>query len=110
MFPSLAAAEDWMEAVDVDAGEYTNALTETGRVITMRTENEEVVLALTDDVDLTKLHDLLREHGELVGQPGIELDPVGFANRCWMLEWETRWPKWPRWLDTRLHPHGPIQA
>ncbi|MGW6197597.1 hypothetical protein ACWF0M_15755 [Kribbella sp. NPDC055110] len=110
MFPSLDTAEDWMEAVDVDAGEYTAAMTETGRVIRMRTENELVVLELTGETDLAKLRELLHEHGELIGQRGIELDPVGFANWSWKLDWENRWPKWPRWLDRRLHPHGPVQA
>lgn len=110
MFPSLASAEGWMEAVDVDAGEYTAALTETGRVIRMRTENEDVALELTGETDLATLKELLREHGELIGQPGIELNPVGFANRSWKLDWQNRWPKWPRWLDRRLHPHGPVQA
>jgi hypothetical protein len=110
MFPSVGAAEDWMEAVDVDDGEYTAALTETGRVIEMRTANDEVVLELTDDVDPARLYELLQEHGQLIGQPGIELDPVGFANRSWMLDWQNRWPRWPRWLAKRLHPRGPIQA
>jgi hypothetical protein len=90
MFPSLDSAEGWMEAVDVDCGEYTTALTETGRVIRMRTENEDVVLDLTDEMDLATLQELLREHGKLIGHPGVELDPVGFANRSWMLEWENR--------------------
>ncbi|GAA1619987.1 hypothetical protein GCM10009744_03470 [Kribbella alba] len=110
MFPSLAWAADWMEAIDVECGEYKAALTETGRVIRTRAENEEVVLDLTDEVDLPRLRELLREHGELIGQRGIELDPVGFANRSWKLDWENRWPKWPRWLDRRLHPGGPVQA
>jgi hypothetical protein len=99
-----------MEAVDVEGGGYTDALTETGQVIKMRTANEEVILELTAEVDRTKLQGLLRTHGKRVGQPGIELDPVGFANRTWRLAWENRWPKWPRWLDRRLHPHGPIKA
>jgi hypothetical protein len=110
MFPSLTSAGDWMEAADVDDGEYDAALTETGRVIRMRTENEDVVLELTDQLDLPKLQELLRDYGELIGQRGIELDPVGFANRSWQLDWENRWPKRPRWLDRRLHPHGPTQA
>ncbi|WP_410786568.1 hypothetical protein [Kribbella sp. C-35] len=110
MFPSLESAEDWMEAVDVDEGEYTAAMTETGRVIRLRTENGLVVLELTGEEDLAKLRGLLREYGELIGQRGIELDPVGFANRSWQLDWENRWPKWPRWLDRRLHPYGPVQA
>lgn len=110
MFPSLADAADWMEAIAVDDGEFTDVLTETGRVIAMRTEKEEVVLEPTDTVEPAKLHDLLREHGDLIGQPGIELDPVGFANQCWMFEWQHRWPRWPKWLDNLLHPAGPIQA
>ncbi|RZT14775.1 hypothetical protein EV649_5553 [Kribbella sp. VKM Ac-2569] len=110
MFPSLDTAEDWMEAVDVDAGEYTAAMTETGQVIRMRTEDGLVILELTAEADLARLQELLREYGELIGQRGIELDPDGFANRSWQLDWENRWPKWPRWLDRRLHPHGPVQA
>ena len=110
MFPSIADAQDWMEAIDVDDGEYTTALTETGRVIRMRTENDAVVLELTDELDAELLQRLLREHGQAIGEPGIELDPVGFANQSWMFEWEHRWPRRPRWLDKRLHPHGPVQA
>lgn len=110
MFPSITDAQNWMEAIDVDQGEYTAALTETGRVIRMRTENEAVVLELTDDLDAEQLRGFLREHGQAIGQPGIELDPVGFANQSWKIEWDHRWPRWPRWLDKRLHPHGPVQA
>lgn len=110
MFPSLDAAENWMEAIDVDAGEYTAAMTETGRIIKMSTDNGLVVLDLTDQTDLPRLQELLREHGKLTGQPGIDLDPIAFANQSWQHDWNTRWPKWPHWLDKRLHPHGPIQA
>jgi hypothetical protein len=110
MFRSIADAEDWMEAMDVDDGEYTAALTETGRVIRMKTENDLAVLELTDELDSELLHRLLREHGQAIGRPGIEVDPVGFANESWKWEWEHRWPRWPRWLDKRLHPRGHEQA
>ncbi|WP_350280204.1 hypothetical protein [Kribbella sp. HUAS MG21] len=110
LFPSLDTAEDWMEAIDVDDNEYTAALTDTGRVIRMRTEKGLVVLELTEQTDLPKLRELLRDHGESIGQRGIELAPVAFANRSWKEDWDSRWPQWPRWLDKRLHPHGPIQA
>jgi RimJ/RimL family protein N-acetyltransferase len=80
VFPSIADAQDWLEAIDVDDGEYTAALTETGRVLRMRTENELVVLEVTDELDSALLHRLLREHGQALGLPGIESDPVGFAN------------------------------
>jgi hypothetical protein len=110
MFPSIADAQDWLEAMDVDDGEYTAALTETGRVVRMTTKNELVVLELTDELDSELLHRLLREHGQAIGRPGIELDPVGFANESWKREWDHRWPRWPHWLDKRLHPQGPVQA
>ncbi|MFC9686949.1 hypothetical protein ACFTSF_00290 [Kribbella sp. NPDC056951] len=111
IFQSLAAAEGWMEAPDVVDGEYTAALTDTGQVIRMTTTaNHEVVLELTDETNPTKLRQLLRQHSAEAGQPDTDLDPIDFANRYWQLEWDTRWPKWPRWLDKRLHPHGPTQA
>jgi hypothetical protein len=110
MFPSMADAQDWLEAIDVDDGEYTAALTEAGRVIRMRTQDGLVVLELTDKLDAGLLRTLLREHGQAIGQTGIELDPVEFANQSWKTEWEHRWPRWPSWLDKRLHPHGPEQA
>ncbi|WP_371406112.1 hypothetical protein OHA10_11215 [Kribbella sp. NBC_00662] len=110
MFPSIADAQDWLEAIDVDDGEYSAALTETGRVIRMGTQDELVVLELTDELQPDLLRTLLREHGQAIGQQGIELDPVGFANASWMREWERRWPRWPRWLDKRLHQHGPVQS
>ena len=110
MFPSIADAQDWLEAMDVDDGEYTAALTETGRVIGLKTENELVVLELTDELDSDLLHRLLREHGQAIGRPGIESDPVGFANESWKREWDHRWPRWPHWLDQRLHPDGPVQT
>ncbi|MGW5194759.1 hypothetical protein ACWEOO_36260 [Kribbella sp. NPDC004138] len=110
MFPSMADAQDWLEAIDVDDGEYTAALTEIGRVISMRAENDLVVLELTDELDADLLQRLLREHGQAIGRPGIELDPIEFANQTWKIDWEHRWPRWPRWLDKRLHPHGPVQA
>lgn len=110
VFPSLADAEGWMEAIDVAAGEYTAALTETGQVIRMSTKNEEVILELTGETNLPRLKALLRDHSNLIGQPGIEVDPIDFANRHWQLDWEARWPKRPRWLDKLLHPHGPTQV
>ena len=99
-----------MEAIDVDDGEYTAALTETGRVIKMRTENWTVVLELTDELDPDVLHRLLRAHGQAIGQPGIEQDPVGFANQSWKFEWDHSWPRWPRWPDNQLHPRQSVGA
>ncbi|MGW6280319.1 hypothetical protein [Kribbella sp. NPDC055071] len=109
-FPSITDAQDYLEAIDVDDGEYTAALTETGRVIKMTTEKELVVLELTDELAPDLLQSLLREHGESIGQPGIELDPVGYANKTWQWDWDHRWPRRPHWLDKRLHPDGPTQA
>ena len=110
VFPSLTDAEGWMEAIDVAAGEYTAALTDTGQIIRMSTKNEEVILELTDETNLPRLKTLLRDHNDQIGQPGADVDPIAFANRSWQLEWETRWPKRPHWLDKLLHPHGPTQV
>ncbi|GAA2780252.1 hypothetical protein GCM10010441_01160 [Kitasatospora paracochleata] len=51
VFTSIEAAAGWMEAIDVDEGEYTAAFTCDGAVVSMSTANEAVILQRTDHVD-----------------------------------------------------------
>jgi hypothetical protein len=36
--------------------------------------------------------------------------PASVANELLLRHWEARWPKWPAWLDTRLHGDGPSRV
>jgi hypothetical protein len=110
VFPSLPAAAAWMEAIDIDDGEYVAMYGEDGRIIRAATRDDCVVLTPTEDADLPALRLRLRrlrlrERG-LIGDEVPE-EPGAVAARMLAREWEQRWPRWPRWLDNWLHGDGP---
>lgn len=55
VFPSLQHAGGWMEAIDVDGGEYAAAFLHDGTVVDMRTAQERVVLTPTAKRDPVRL-------------------------------------------------------
>ena len=103
VFSSLQAASGWLEAVDVDNGEYIAAFLHDGTVVATRTADNLVVLAATDTRDLPRLNDLLTEHQRWVGEPVSGRSPLEFANDYLRYEWAGRWPRRPAWLARRLH-------
>lgn len=110
-FKSEAEAADYMEAIDVDDGEYAAAYLADGTVLDILAPHGPdgpVVLQRTDDVDEGALLGRIQAYrraqgGESAGVP----DPIDFANDLRRREWELRWPRRPRWLVRRLHGRGP---
>ena len=66
------------------------------------------VLGASGHRDPEALVELLER--ERVSNCGFTSDPAqpeSVANELLVGDWEARWPKWPAWLDRRLHGDGP---
>ncbi len=110
VFASEDHAAGWMEAIDVDEGEYAAAYLHDGTVVDLRTADERVIVRRTDRKDLPALMAGLRAHQRAVGGPEDVSDLVAFANDILREEWAGRWPRPPRWLKRWLPGKGPPQA
>jgi hypothetical protein len=110
VFPSLRAASGWLEAVDVDGGEYPAAFLDDGSVVEMSTADQCVVLTATATRDLPRLDRLLTEYQHRVGTGVGGGSARDFANDWLRAEWEQQWPKRPTWLARRLHGDHPPQV
>jgi len=107
VFASVDHAAGWLEAVDVDLGEYAAAYLLDGTVLELSTAEERVILERTDRKDLTTLMARLRAHQRAVGRPEEDSDLVAFANEVMREEWEGRWPRPPRCLKRWFPGKGP---
>ena len=107
VFPSLRAAGGWLEAIDVDNGEYQAAFLHDGSIVEMGTAGETVLLTPTATRDLPRLDHLLKEYQHRVGTPINAGSALDFANHWLRAEWERRWPKRPAWLARTLHRDPP---
>jgi hypothetical protein len=105
VFPSLGAVIAQVEAIDVADGVYEAMFTLDGRVIAARTEKNNVSLIVTDESGLESLFARLREQRHLFESAPEDLR--GIANEMLAADWKVRWPRWPSWLDRRLHGDGP---
>lgn len=110
VFASIDAAAGWMEAVDVDAGEYAAAFLHDGTVVDMSIDRERVVLTPTGERDAAHLNQLVNEYQQRVGKPGLGGSALDYSNEWLRAEWEQRWPKRPAWLAKRLHGDQPPQV
>ena len=108
VFPSLRAAAAWLEAIDVDAGEYAAAFLHDGTVVELSTVGDDVVLRPAAR-DGARFDDLLLAYTQRTGRPPVG-DAAGFANAWFCAEWERRWPQRPAWLSRRLHGKHPPQV
>ena len=57
-----------------------------------------------DPEGLVELLERERSTGRFTSDPA---QPESVANELLLGDWEARWPKWPVWLDRRLHGDGP---
>lgn len=88
VFLSVSDAVDWIEAVDVDEGEYPYAYDTAGTVLRFATNGEIVSLDKTEQLDLDALKARLLEYHMRVPSAPQTSFPERFA-REW-LELETR--------------------
>ena len=108
VFPSLRAAAGWLEAIDVDAGEYAAAFLHDGTVVELSTVGDDVVLRPAAR-DASRLDALLRAYQQRTGGTPVG-DAADFADDWFRAEWERRWPRRPAWLSRRLHGEHPPQV
>lgn len=108
VFPSLEAAASYIEAIDVNDGVYETLYTLDGWVIDPRPDTSErhveLVVGEKRDVDglLQRVAD--RRPSDRVLLPE---DLQVIANEELRRQWNVRWPRWPAWLDRRMHGDGP---
>ena len=107
VFPSENYAAGWMEAVDVDEGEYAAAYLLDGTVLEVSAAEEQVLLRRTDSTDMPGLMARLRASQRAAGRPEEVGDLLAFANDVIRDEWEGRWPRPPRWLKRWFPGKGP---
>ena len=102
VFPSLEQAADYMEAVDVNDGEYEALYTLDGWVIDVRADSREsqVEVVVTEKNDVEGLRRRVATHSRPGGASTPD-DLRAVANEEFRAQWELRWPRWPSWLDRR---------
>lgn len=103
LYKTAAEAASSMEAIDVHDGEYEAAFSVTGERFEIVVEDDRVDLVRTGTSDLPNLRERLRALAERNGYSGDDPDPRVVANEVFANQWRTRWPRWPKWLDRRLH-------
>jgi hypothetical protein len=100
---SVAAAEGYFEAIDVENDEYV-FFGDDGTVINPSTHDERVVLTPTSEKRPAELRERLRT---FLGQPRVAMDPTladdpaALADLLIEQERARRWPRWPAWLRFR---------
>jgi hypothetical protein len=106
VFSDVAEATGQLEANDVEADEYV-VFDNDGTVFEIWAEGLHVRLRPTDERDLAHLRERL---GLFLHKWHIRCaseDVMDIGNAILEADWESRWPKRPRWLATRLHGDAP---
>jgi hypothetical protein len=107
---SVDSASGYMEAIDVENGEYDAIYDDTGLIYRPQIEERQVRLVPTDIRDHD---DLVRRLADYSKTLGLALDPtsrdftIDLARSISASEWSRRWPKRPRWLSKWMHGDGP---
>jgi hypothetical protein len=103
-------ASSFMEAADVENGEYNAVYDEAGLMFRPQVEGRLVRLISTRNSDHD---DLVRRLTDWCRTAGLTLDPasddfpIQVAQRIAESEWSARWPKRPLWLSRRIHGTSP---
>ena len=100
---TLAAAEDWLEAIDIENDEYV-IFGDDGTVISPSVRDEQVVLTPTDEKRPEELRERLRTflvQPRVAMDPALADDPAALADLLVEEERLRRWPRWPDWLRFR---------
>jgi hypothetical protein len=106
VFSDVAEATGQLEANDVEADEYV-VFDQAGTVFEIWAEGLHVRLRPTGERDLAQLQGRLslflhRRHIRCASE-----DAMDIGNAILEAAWESRWPRRPRWLATRLHGDAP---
>lgn len=108
-FESLWAAWREVEGIDVKNGEFAFIAADGRSVEATVSEKWDVALHLTD-TDRTE--ELLRRLAEELPRVGLDERladaPLAAAQALSDQRWAVRWPRWPSWLDRRLHGERPV--
>ncbi len=80
IFWSQDEAEDWMEAIDVEEGEYVAAYRQDGTRFSPATAAGRPVLTPTGQIDPEKLRERLQEYASRVPTAPQTADPQAFAH------------------------------
>lgn len=98
-----------VEAIDIEAGEYKAFIRLDGETLEPRIlDHSQVLLDASGHRDTELLVRLLeREHVAHRTFTSDPAQPASVANELLLGSWEGRWPRWPGWLDRRLHGDGP---
>jgi hypothetical protein len=108
-FQTAEEAAGWVEAIDVEAGEYKAFIRLDGERLEPRIlDPSTVLLEESGQCDPGLLVELLER--ERVSHRTFTSDsahPANVANELLLGNWEARWPKRPGWLDRRMHGDGP---
>ena len=91
VFQSLIAAEQWMEVIGVEEGEYVAVYLTDGARYLATVEGERVRLMPSGDLDLANLQQRLGDYKRRVSSAPQALSPATFA-----AEW-LRWKQERRW-------------
>lgn len=110
LFKSVDLAAAGMESIDVPDGAYVAAYGIDGERFEISEDGAAVILRATGAFDLPRMQERLRALAERNGYSGEDPDPRAVANEVFANEWRMRWPRWPKWLDRRLHGDGPPQV
>ena len=100
---SLAAAEGYFEAIDVENDEYV-FFGDDGTVISPSVRDQRVVLTPTDEKRPEELRERLRTflvQPRVAMDPALADDPASLADLLIEQEHARRWPRWPGWLRFR---------
>jgi len=111
-FQTTEEAAGWVEAIDIEAGVYKAFIRLDGERLEPRIlDQSRVLLEASGHRDSELLVELLEQ--ERVSHRTFKSDsaqPASVANELLHKDWEARWPKWPPWLDTRMHGDGPSRV
>jgi hypothetical protein len=109
VFLSVHDAAGYMEAVDVEAGEYPAVFLLDGTQVDVATDGQyAVTLTPGDPGHMAELMQHLREYNRVIGRDAVPADdPVAAANAWLDAEWRVRWPQRPAWLRSRVLGDAP---
>ena len=106
VFRDAADASGQLEANDVEADEFV-VFDQDGTVFTTWTEGQTVCLRPTDERDPDQLQQRLARFLDSQRITCASADVIDIGNAILEDDWNSRWPKRPRWISRRIHGDAP---